>query len=114
MKRDKNKELEARNKELDRKLREEKVLREKAESRNVDFRRKLKEAKEEGGTGGTPATLKFSEDVSIDDKEAARNRADSVAEQSISRSSSQGNKDKSVHTSSVTPTKPKQLLLKKR
>jgi hypothetical protein len=42
LQRDKNKELEAKNRELDRKLKEETVLREKAEARCVEFRKKLR------------------------------------------------------------------------
>lgn len=47
LQRDKNKELEARNKELERKLREEKVLREKADARIIDLRKKLHEVQGE-------------------------------------------------------------------
>jgi hypothetical protein len=66
--------LEAKNRELDTKLREEQALREKAEMRNMDLRKKLREAKDE---------IKTSKQIgkkSREENDGSRKNTDSVSE----------------------------------
>lgn len=77
--RDKNKELEAKNRDLEKKLRDEKALREKAEGRNAELKRKLKEAKGESPASATSTMANVTEGVPLEEKETTRKRSDSFS-----------------------------------
>jgi len=77
--RDKNKDLEAKNRELETKLREEQTLREKSEMRNMDLRKKLREAKDE------IKTAKLVGKNSQEENEVSRKIGDAVGEKPIAQ-----------------------------
>ncbi|CAJ1917733.1 unnamed protein product [Cylindrotheca closterium] len=75
--RDKNKALEAKNRDLDKSLKEEKGLREKAEARNIELRKKMREANIMPGTNGQKPL-----DQTVDSSAtsaSAKTKADGVA-----------------------------------
>ena len=95
--RDKNKELEAKNRDLDRKFREEKALREKVETRNAELRKKLRDAKVE-----TTVPVKQSDHAGIADGKDTSNATDKIG-----ISTAKGKEVLSTSTGTTTPTKTK-------
>jgi hypothetical protein len=78
-------------------LQEERALREKAEARNAELRKKLKEAKGEA--------IKPPEKAAVGDEDAIRQSGDSTSKNETTNVAG-GNKDNHFNTPSNTPTKP--------
>ena len=78
--RDKNKELEAKNRDLEKKVRDEKSFREKAETRIADLKQKLKDVKSESAATVPSASItKVPEDIPVQDHEGLRTRSGSFS-----------------------------------